>query len=109
LAVYGIADLAAFGDFTRSEIAALGSLLDYVALTQKSDLSHLKPPKVLSHAPFVAMDPATRRNLELTRTLAGQKSGSLLGAMDRTLNKRRARLTPRGFPPATIFPLLRAP
>ncbi len=92
LAVYGIADLAAFGDFSRSEIAALGTLLDYVALTQKSDLSHLKPPKVLSHAPFVAMDPATRRNLELTRTLAGQKSGSLLGAIDRTLTAAGARL-----------------
>ncbi len=92
LEVYGVSDLTAFGDFSRSEIAALGSLLDYVALTQKSDLSHLKPPKVLSHAPFVAMDPATRRNLELTRTLTGQKNGSLLDAIDRTLTGAGARL-----------------
>jgi len=92
LALYGVGDLAAFGDFSRPEIAALGALLDYVALTQKSDLSHLKPPRPFSASPLVGMDPATRRNLELTRTLAGERRGSLLETIDQTLTSAGARL-----------------
>jgi len=92
LQLYGACDLAAFGDFSRTEVAALGALLDYVALTQKSDLSHLQPPRAFAVSPFVAMDPATRRNLELTRTLAGERRGSLLETIDRTLTSAGARL-----------------
>lgn len=92
LETYGVGDLAAFGDFSRAEVAALGALLDYAALTQKSDLSHLKPPRAASAVPHMQMDPATRRNLELTRTLSGEKNGSLLFAIDRTLTGAGARL-----------------
>ncbi len=92
LQTYGVSDLAAFGDFSRAEVAALGALLDYVALTQKSDLSHLKPPKPQETSPSLSMDPATRRNLELTRTLSGERRGSLLDAIDRTLTGAGARL-----------------
>lgn len=92
LTTYGVKDLAAYGDFSRAEVAALGVLLDYVQLTQKSDLTHLKPPRSASVTPTLAMDPATRRNLELTRTLAGTVKGSLLAAIDRTLTSAGARL-----------------
>ena len=44
-ALYGVKELAAFGDFSRGEIAALGALLDYVELTQKSDLKHFARPQ----------------------------------------------------------------
>ncbi|NTU76232.1 MAG: DNA mismatch repair protein MutS [Alphaproteobacteria bacterium] len=88
---YQVKELTAFGDFTRAEMAALGSLLDYAVLTQKSDLSHLERPRKFgtTHA---AMDAATRRNLELTRTLNGERQGSLLAAIDRTLTSAGARL-----------------
>lgn len=89
---YEVSELSAYGDFSRTEVTALGTLLDYVALTQKSDLSHLKPPRAVIHAPYVAMDPATRRNLELTRTLSGERRGSLLDTIDRTLTSAGARL-----------------
>ena len=89
---YNVIDLAAFGDFSRSEIAALGALLDYAALTQKSDLTHLARPQSTGPANTLALDPATRRNLELTRTLNGERRGSLLDAIDRTLTSGGARL-----------------
>jgi len=92
LKTYEVAALAAFGDFARAEITALGALLDYVALTQKSDLSHLSPPQNVGTAQIMAIDPATRRNLELTRTLSGERQGSLLAAIDRTLTGAGARL-----------------
>lgn len=89
---YKVGDLSAYGNFSRGEVAALGALLDYVHLTQKSDLSHLKPPRSVTEAPTLAMDPATRRNLELVRTLAGQSKGSLLDIIDRTLTSAGARM-----------------
>jgi DNA mismatch repair protein MutS len=89
---YQVSELAAFGNFSRAEIAALGALLDYAALTQKSDLSHLAQPQNFSSTNVLVMDPATRRNLELTRTLNGERKGSLLDAIDRTLTSAGARL-----------------
>jgi DNA mismatch repair protein MutS len=89
---YGVGELSAFGEFSRAEIAALGALLDYVQLTQKSDLQHIARPRQSGKADVVIIDPATRRNLELTRTLSGEKYGSLLSAMDRTETGAGARL-----------------
>lgn len=94
LALYQVTELAAFGDFSRAEVAALGALLDYVALTQKSDLRLLAKPERLATTQVMTIDPATRRNLELTRTLmgSGERSGSLLDTIDRTLTGAGARL-----------------
>jgi DNA mismatch repair protein MutS len=89
--IYNVGDIAAFGDFARAEITSLGALLDYVALTQKTDLKHFSRPQQAGAAQ-VAIDAATRRNLELTRTLSGDKRGSLLDAIDRTETGAGARL-----------------
>jgi len=91
MAAYRVADIAAFGDFSRVEITALGALIDYVELTQKTDLKHFMRP-LKSGAAQVAIDAATRRNLELTRTLSGERRGSLLEAIDRTETGAGARL-----------------
>ncbi|MFA4994416.1 MAG: DNA mismatch repair protein MutS [Bdellovibrionales bacterium] len=89
--VYGVGDLAAFGDFSRAEVAALGALLDYVELTQKTDLKHFSRPQKAG-ALQVAIDASTRRNLELIRTLSGDRRGSLLDSIDRTESGAGARL-----------------
>ncbi len=88
---YNVSALDAFGDFSRAEVTALGALLDYAALTQKSDLSHLARPKSFNTT-CTAIDPATRRNLELTHTLSGDRKGSLLDTIDRTQTNAGARL-----------------
>ncbi|MDD4615695.1 MAG: DNA mismatch repair protein MutS [Alphaproteobacteria bacterium] len=91
LEIYGVGDLAAFGDFSRAEVAALGALLDYIELTQKTDLKHFSRPQKAGGMQ-VAIDASTRRNLELTRTLSGERRGSLLSAIDRTETGAGARL-----------------
>jgi DNA mismatch repair protein MutS len=88
----GVQALDAFGAFSRSELAAAGSLLDYVHLTQQGRLPALRPLRRFSSGAFMAIDPATRRNLELAETLAGERSGSLLAAIDRTLTGAGSRL-----------------
>ncbi|GAB5468853.1 MAG: DNA mismatch repair protein MutS [Rhodospirillales bacterium] len=89
---YGVADLEAFGAFGRAEVAALGTLLDYAALTQKGALPHLARPRRARPGDRMAIDAASRRNLELFESQQGGREGSLLAAIDRTVTGPGARL-----------------
>jgi DNA mismatch repair protein MutS len=91
-ALYGVKALEAFGDFSRAELAAAGALVDYLELTQKGRLPRLSPPRRLGAGAVMEIDAATRRNLELAVTLSGERKGSLLGTIDRTLTGAGARL-----------------
>jgi DNA mismatch repair protein MutS len=91
-AVYGVRGLDGFASFGRAEVAALGAIVDYLELTQKGRLPLLKPPVREAAGGLMAIDAATRRNLELTRSLGGGREGSLLAAIDRTVTGAGARL-----------------
>jgi len=90
--LYGVKALDGFGAFGRAELAAGGALVDYVDLTQKGKLPRLGLPTRVAETGVLEIDPATRRNLELTETLTGERRGSLLFAIDRTLTGAGARL-----------------
>ena len=92
LDTFGVATLDAFGSFSRAEVAAAGALVDYIALTQAGRLPRLSPPGRPPDETGMEIDPATRRNLELTRTLSGETKGSLLATIDRTVTGAGARL-----------------
>ncbi|MDP6351984.1 MAG: DNA mismatch repair protein MutS [Alphaproteobacteria bacterium] len=89
---FEVAALDAFGAYTRAELAACGALLDYVELTQKGRTPRLAPPRRQLVDTVMAIDSATRRNLELTQALGGGRAGSLLGVIDRTVTGAGARL-----------------
>lgn len=92
LALFELADLSVLGDFGRAEISAAGALLDYVDLTQKAAKPLIKPLKQRRSQAALAIDAATRQNLELTKTLSGKRAGSLLANIDETLTGAGARL-----------------
>lgn len=89
---YGVRTLDAFGEFTRAEVAAAGALVDYIVTTQKGRLPALQPLKHEAGGAHMRIDAATRRNLELTETLAGERKGSLLDAIDLTVTAAGGRL-----------------
>ncbi|OWJ61425.1 DNA mismatch repair protein MutS [Inquilinus limosus] len=89
--LFHVGTLDAFGHFERAEVAAAGALVDYIQLTQKA-LPRLSPPRRLPRGAVMEIDVATRRNLELTRTLSGDRRGSLLAAIDRTVTGPGARM-----------------
>lgn len=89
---FGLAQLDGLGEFTKAEIAACGSLIEYVELTQKGSLPRLETPTRFQTNHFMAIDAATRRNLEISVTLAGSKKGSLLSVIDLTITGCGARL-----------------
>ncbi|MDP6690807.1 MAG: DNA mismatch repair protein MutS, partial [Alphaproteobacteria bacterium] len=103
-ALYKVASLDAFGDFSRAELAACGALVEYLEMTQVGRLPRLEPPRQVSGRETMAIDPATRRNLELTRTLSGEVRGSLLATIDRTVTGAGARLLARHIAAPLMMP-----
>jgi len=91
-ALFSVGSLDAYGGFGRAELSAMGAIVDYLELTQKGRLPLLRPPRLENAGRVVQIDAATRRNLELTRSLAGGRAGSLLAAIDRTVTAGGARL-----------------
>ncbi|GJD93691.1 DNA mismatch repair protein MutS [Methylobacterium iners] len=89
---FGVATLEGFGSFTRAEIAAAGAALLYIERTQVGARPILNPPTREASGETLSIDAATRANLELTRTLAGERAGSLLAAIDRTVSAGGTRL-----------------
>ncbi|MBK0326043.1 DNA mismatch repair protein MutS [Rhodobacteraceae bacterium F11138] len=90
--LFSVGTLDAFGAFERAEISAMGALIDYLDITQKGKLPLLQKPQREAETRVVQIDAATRRNLELTRSLSGSRAGSLLSAIDRTVTPGGARL-----------------
>ena len=84
--------LDALGNFTRADVSALGALLDYISLTQVGQLPYLRPPVREEPEQGLVIDAATRANLELSRTLSGERKGSLLAVLTRTVTSAGSRL-----------------
>jgi len=72
---------------------AAGAIIRYLQDNQKAALAQLTTLKTYSTRAFMTLDPATRRNLELTQTIrSGAIQGSLLGVLDETRTAMGARL-----------------
>ncbi|MBW2939495.1 DNA mismatch repair protein MutS [Zhongshania aquimaris] len=93
---FGVQDLAGFGCDTLSQgIGAAGCLLQYVKDTQRSALPHINQLKHESRDDAVAMDAATRRNLELDINLGGGTENTLASVFDRCQTAMGSRLLRR--------------
>lgn len=93
---FGTRDLGGFGvDKLPLAVAAAGCLLGYVEETQKSALPHLTGMAVESASETIALDAATRRNLELDTHPNGRTEHTLLGVLDETVTPMGARLLRR--------------
>ena len=89
---FGTRDLSGFGaDGCSLAIGAAGCLLGYVEETQKSALPHLSGIAVESASETIALDAATRRNLELDTHASGNRDFTLLGVLDVTVTPMGAR------------------
>ncbi len=91
---FGVLTLGGFGfDDGQPCLVAAGALLLYAQEMLKAQLGHIRRLKPYLAAQVLQLDEVTRRSLELTRTLRdGNRQGSLLGALDRTVTTMGARL-----------------
>jgi DNA mismatch repair protein MutS len=89
---FAVATTDAFGAFSRLELTAAAACVTYVERTQIGKRPPLSPPVREAQGTTLAIDAATRANLELMRTLTGERRGSLAAAIDRTVSAAGSRL-----------------
>jgi DNA mismatch repair protein MutS len=91
-AYFAVATTDAFGTLSRLELTAAAACVTYVERTQIGKRPPLSPPTREAAGTTLAIDAATRANLELMRTQSGERRGSLVAAIDRTVTVAGARL-----------------
>ena len=89
---FEVKTLDGFGTFSRPELAAAAAVIAYVEKTQLAERPVLSRPERESHGSTLFIDPATRTNLELLKTLSGDRRGGLLKTIDRTVTGGGGRL-----------------
>src|SRR6201987_3658616 len=89
---FAVATMDGLAAMSRLEATAAAAAVTYIDRTQVGKRPPLSPPAREATGTTMAIDPATRANLELTRTLAGERRGSLLDAIDCTVTPAGSRL-----------------
>jgi DNA mismatch repair protein MutS len=91
---FGVATLHGFGaESAELATCAAGAALAYLSETQKTSLTHITGLALYTPGEFMALDAATRRNLELTRSIRdGSKKGTLLWVLDKAVTAMGSRL-----------------
>ncbi|WP_454616050.1 DNA mismatch repair protein MutS [Bradyrhizobium cenepequi] len=89
---FAVATMDGLAAMSRLEATAAAAAVTYIDRTQVGKRPPLSPPSREAGGTTMAIDPATRANLELTRTLAGERRGSLLDAIDCTVTAAGSRL-----------------
>ncbi|MGB3865518.1 MAG: DNA mismatch repair protein MutS, partial [Xanthobacteraceae bacterium] len=89
---FAVVTMDGLSAMTRLEATAAAAAVTYIDRTQVGKRVPLSPPSREATGATMAIDPATRANLELTRTLSGERRGSLLDAIDLTVTAAGSRL-----------------
>jgi DNA mismatch repair protein MutS len=89
---FAVATMDGLSAMSRLEATAAAAAVTYIDRTQLGKRPPLSPPSREASGATMAIDPATRANLELTRTLSGERRGSLLDAIDCTGTAAGSRL-----------------
>jgi DNA mismatch repair protein MutS len=89
---FGTRDLAGFGDEAAPlAVAAAGALFQYARSTQQQALAHVTALTVEHESEFLRLDATTRRNLEISETLRGEPSPTLLSLLDQSVTAMGSR------------------
>ena len=98
---FGVKSLKGFGvDHLRSGVTAAGAILQYLELTQHTQIGHITHLSRIEAEKYVRLDKFTIRSLELVQPM--QEDGrSLLDVIDRTVSPMGSRLLRRWL----MFPL----
>jgi DNA mismatch repair protein MutS len=94
---FGTHSLKGFGiDDLRLGTIAAGAVMHYLLETQRARLAHIRRISRYSHGDYIALDPATKRNLEVVFSTSDNGRGaSLLSVLDRTSTPMGGRLLKR--------------
>ncbi|WP_299264558.1 DNA mismatch repair protein MutS [Halorientalis sp.] len=89
---FGDDALESVGVDDEAAIRAAGAVLAYVEETGQGALASVTRLQTYSGSDHVELDATTQRNLELTETMRGDRSGSLFSTIDHTVTSAGGRL-----------------
>jgi DNA mismatch repair protein MutS len=90
---FGTHDLSGFGcEGLHAALGAAGALLEYARLTQGTSIAHVSALRVERESAYLRLDAATRRNLEISETILGDSSPTLLSLLDTCSTNMGSRL-----------------
>jgi DNA mismatch repair protein MutS len=90
---FGVTTLDAFGCEHKPLAArAAGAALHYLQETQRGSVGQIQRLTTYTTDGYMALSEATRRNLELTEAIGGQRDGTLISVLDKTITPMGARL-----------------
>ncbi|EAR63067.1 DNA mismatch repair protein MutS [Neptuniibacter caesariensis] len=93
---FKVKDLSGFGcDHLPVAITAAGCLLQYAKDTQRTALPHIRRIQIEQHNDCVALDAATRKNLEIDQNLSGGFDNTLAKVIDKCRTPMGSRLLRR--------------
>ena len=90
-------------------VVAAGVIMNYLQETQKANLPHIRKLVPFSVEDHIVLDPATKRNLEITSSIDGSSQGTLFSVLDRTCTPMGGRLLKRWInqPLNALAPIIR--
>lgn len=91
---FGTGSLAGFGcEKMQIGVQAAGAIIRFLQDTQKNSLVHINKLMSYTTEHYMLLDAATRRNLEITRTIRdGSRKGALISVLDYTVTAMGGRL-----------------
>lgn len=90
---FGTHDLSGFGcEGLHAALGAAAALLEYARLTQGTSIAHISALRVERESTYLRLDAATRRNLEISETILGDLSPTLLSLLDTCSTNMGSRL-----------------
>ncbi|MCR5673186.1 MAG: DNA mismatch repair protein MutS [Lachnospiraceae bacterium] len=91
---FGVSSIEGLGlEKLTCAVVSSGALIHYLSESQKSSIDQIRSINVYHVTDYMVLDPATRRNLELTETILDKtKKGSLLYVLDKTKTAMGARM-----------------
>lgn len=93
---FGTRDLKGFGcDHLPLALTAAGCLLQYAKDTQRTSLPHIRSIRAENRQQYIALDAASRKNLELDTNLSGGQENTLFDVLDNTATNMASRLLRR--------------
>ena len=79
-------------NFSKNDIISLSTTIDYVSYTQNGKLPAFSTPNNKANNDYLEIDSASKRNLEIIKTLNGESEGSLFSSLNFTHTSTGSRL-----------------
>tara|TARA_B100000524_G_scaffold240414_1_gene128400 strand:- start:8422 stop:11115 length:2694 start_codon:yes stop_codon:yes gene_type:complete len=89
---FKVSNTRSLGDLEDSDICSAGALIDYLYLTQKDNVPNILNINIIKDEEFMEVDKISSQSLEIFSRINGERKGSLIDVLDKTISACGARM-----------------